>query len=762
MPQSINVGGSQVYRSGVYGNPDVSALNGRTLSSGVLAIIGEFPWMEQGVPAEAVSEDEMRRLCLGNATLNLVTQLAWHASADDRVGTPSAVFLVSAQPTTRATKTLLDTGGGNAVVLDAAFWGPTGNKTRFVVEAGTTSGKKLTAQVLGGDSESYDDIEYPDVLSIGYTGSAMGGMLMAFDPATALTIDWAKSWNSGDVPGTWTPSPSMPTTGAVSIDPSLGPSESFEYAGLALGTWNPADITLAGFNGGAGDFGNPTVGPSEPPGGGETFTATITGTGVGGGPLVEALSWAAGESGALTTVGNFVTVASILFEASAGTPTFTVTGLKAGNTHTALVSGTNETTGLADTETLTWTAGQGGVKLTTKLWSMVTSIAFGGTSVTAPDFDVSAAAFDLDVADYDTPATIVDYINTFTNFTAEAADPATAALDMATLDALTSTTCNQQSASLTANLQAIIDALADSQIVVATRATGATLPPVNSAGFLTGGTATSTDGTGWTAAYAGLRTVECNVLVPLSTTESVHNIQRDHIAYMCGAGAFERAGWIAAPALSTLTTLKARVNAQNTRHESLVYQSPTVYDSLGKLRALTPEYFALLSAALECGVKRGSTMLRKRPNVVDLVCNTGIKPAEDADALIKASIVTAVKDTIGWRYERTVTTWRTNDNPVLTERAANRSMNDSILDLRQYLIDQIGEGMTASASGLVRSTCLTRLDWQILNKLIGGYDPNSLSIVPLIAGGYSVTYNETVVGPINFIVLNPHVQQEGV
>jgi hypothetical protein len=752
MPSSIIVGGRQVYRSGVYGKPDTSALSGRTLANGVLAVIGEFHWMEQGVASEFISESEMRRDCPGDDLLDLVSKCCWDASADSRVGQPAAVFLVSAMATTQATKTLVDANAAATLQIDAAKYGPSGNKTRYVFEAGTVSGQKITIQVLGGDTESYDNVEYPDVLTVQYTGAELDAVTMTFVPSTALTVAWQKNITGST---TWAPAEETPVADeGLTLTPSTPGVAAFDEDYLSpSGTWTPTPSPLPW-------YGAIAVQPDIVCPGGQTFEATVSGINAATGLAdTELLSWAPGGGAQQPTTILWTSITNIVFVVTGGLPNWNMQGLKCSGTLTATIAGIDSATGLAGVEVLNWSLGEYQAQTTTILWSSITSIITADSaSVPEPNWTVTANAFVLTTASYTNASQMADKIALAAMYTAETGDPKTAAMVSTLLDAFPNTTILGVDGVLTANLQAIIDETTGSQLATFTRATGGTLKPANTSGFLSGGAAVAAAGDDWTTAYEGLENVECTILVPLSVTESVLLKQRTHITYMCGAGAFERAGWGAVADRSALSVLKAAAKAQNTRHHGIVYQSPDIYDYKGNLRTLTPEYFALISAAMEAGLKRGSTLLRKRPNVVDLHCNAAIKPTKDADTLIKASIVTAVKDRVGWRYERTITTHREDDNAVDTEKAANRSMNDSITDAREYLIIEIGEGTTASAPANIRSTLLSRLDWQVKENILSGYTKSSVLVSELDGGGgYSIDYDQSVVGPVNFIVLNPRV-----
>ena len=283
---------------------DVSQLSGNTIGGKTLGIVAELPFLQQSTPVAVTTQQAMRQLMSGDDNLEYLAHLVYNASNDPKITTaPNSIVLVNSQPTTAAVLTVDDIDGDDTLTVTSQKYGAKGNQSTFKSEAGTSQGFKLTATAPWSAGESYDDVGGSDIVSFRYTGSDADTMAMTFDKTSGLRITYSQ-------------------------------------ASIALGTFTTPDYPFDGII---------TVTPST--------------------------SW----------------------------------------TGTAVITGTNKATGAADTETLTWTA-DGSATPSTKSWSAVTSIVFAASSGT-PSFTISGYSFDLDVADYTYASQMVDQVTAAANFT---------------------------------------------------------------------------------------------------------------------------------------------------------------------------------------------------------------------------------------------------------------------------------------------------------------------------------------------------------
>ena len=66
MPSSISFSGVRTFRPGVYAVIDASALGGAGISTGNVAVVGDFPMLEQGKPMVFSSARAMSDYFLGD------------------------------------------------------------------------------------------------------------------------------------------------------------------------------------------------------------------------------------------------------------------------------------------------------------------------------------------------------------------------------------------------------------------------------------------------------------------------------------------------------------------------------------------------------------------------------------------------------------------------------------------------------------------------------------------------------------------------
>lgn len=235
MASSVSVNGQNTRQPGVYAMPNASALGGTAAGIGRLAVLGDFPWLEQAMPIVKTTASSLKRLNPANDELQLVTHLIYNAAADDRIGQPSAVILCNVQPTTQAKATLNDAAAAGAVTLSAALWGTDGNRTSYAVVAGTSKGVKITL-ARDGLSEVFDNVTYDNILGFDYTGSDATTMLLSFATVSGvkrLRLSYTKTGINGA--STFTPA-DLPVDGTITITPSVAVTGTATVSGINKAT----------------------------------------------------------------------------------------------------------------------------------------------------------------------------------------------------------------------------------------------------------------------------------------------------------------------------------------------------------------------------------------------------------------------------------------------------------------------------------------------------------------------------------------------
>ena len=188
---------------------------------------------------------------------------------------------------------------------------------------------------------------------------------------------------------------------------------------------------------------------------------------------------------------------------------------------------------------------------------------------------------------------------------------------------------------------------------------------------------------------------------------------------------------------------------------ALVGQSFKALDWNGVKQTYGPEWLAVICMGVQAGTAVATPMTHKYVRMVETIEN-GWNPNTDANTMISYSICGISRDRIGFRIERSVTTYAVDDNPVFTEVSANESLNTCIRDLRAFVSSRIGDANVAGLAELVRSIALTRLQNQIEDNIIKAFDQDSLDVVDL-GDRFRIDVKLAVVEPLNFILINAEV-----
>ena len=191
MPSQVNVQGMVTRRPGVYTIVDASALSGKELDVNNVAIVGEFPFLEDAEPVTVTSFRRLAELQFSDMDLLLLASILYKPANDTKIGGgPNSTTLVNVAPVTQAQNTFNDVSFNPSILMKAVAWGTTGNKIVVSIGNGTDSGQKFSI-LRDGRTEVFDNIGLESVISFEYTDSGVGAATdttLSFDNTDNLRI----------------------------------------------------------------------------------------------------------------------------------------------------------------------------------------------------------------------------------------------------------------------------------------------------------------------------------------------------------------------------------------------------------------------------------------------------------------------------------------------------------------------------------------------------------------------------------------------
>ncbi len=194
MASSINLNGSRIYRPGVYGIIDASALGATGVSTGNVAIVGAFPTIKQNAPLIFTSARAVKDFDAEDYDLQQIAKLAFSPSTDARVpGGAGSLMFVNTQTTTQASYPGgKDSGSAGSLSLLSKLYGTKGNRTfcSIAVNAASTSALDITVS-SGGTSELYEGLESGVVADFYHEGTELTTVDLSISD-TQLLWDWSK------------------------------------------------------------------------------------------------------------------------------------------------------------------------------------------------------------------------------------------------------------------------------------------------------------------------------------------------------------------------------------------------------------------------------------------------------------------------------------------------------------------------------------------------------------------------------------------
>lgn len=411
--------------------------------------------------------------------------------------------------------------------------------------------------------------------------------------------------------------------------------------------------------------------------------------------------------------------------------------------------------GVAANAVLTFSAGSAATQTTATSFGRVTSVSATSTDTAYTGTVVVAGGVSFNVADFPSLAALVSALDQLPNVSATylAAED----YDADAFDKINqSIKGSGAAAEIRCDLAAILKALGSSRLVTAERAAGGVASVAQQASgsvttLLSGGSSSASVLADWVAALATIESADLQILVPWSDVSSVWGAVKSHLRLAALAGR-ERNAWVGAAASQSLAALHTLAKSLNDRNMALVGQQIKHVDPQGLVKTLDPKWLALMLAAMQAGTPVATPLTRKEPNVVDVL---GAWDANrDAGEAISKGICVLSRGPLGWRVERSVTTWLRDDNPVYSEVSANESVNASLRDLRLALDPFIGQGNVGFTANRLQSIVTARLNRQVLDGTIKAFRD---VVIEALGDTVRVDYTLAAVEPINFVRVVAHV-----
>ncbi len=644
MPSSISFNGVRTFRPGVYAVIDASALGGSGVSTGNVAVVGDFSMLQQSTPKVFSSARAMSDYFLGDADMQLLAKIAFSPAADDRIGGGAAkLTLVNSAAVGQAQHVFLDASASASLLVKSKLHGKAGNKVSMDI-AQNANGTAFDMSVrYNGSVEAFTGIESGVLFTAQFSGT--GTSSLAVTPS-AVTLTEGFTTSNGTASESVDCVFSLPAARNIKITPSAS------YA-------NVHNITVAG-------------------------------TLADGSAHSEVVPMPADGTSVLTTAA-FKTVATC--EAAART------------------------------------AGE------------------------SSQFTFSAELLAMNTADFASVAQMADALDAVPNVAVVKVAPNLGGIPANELDAKTAAL--NGAVGFRADLHALIQALKSSQIVVGSRATGATKKPALASGaILMGGTQASPTTAGYTAALATLLSEDVQIVTALDEAIATHKEVLQHCkdAQLYGR---ERNGYAGAPANTSLATLFSDYSSKlNSRHMALVGQSIKYSMPNGTLKTLSPKYFALMVACMQAGSEVSTPLTRKRPDVLGSEQHAEWNVVASANDAIQKGILALSLDNLGLRIERSVTTYMTDDNPIYSEVSANESVNTSVRTLRSRLDGQIGNPAIAGTRAKIESAVRINLAKQVKDGVIKAFQN---VVIQDLGDRFDIAYEVAAIEPLNFIKITANV-----
>lgn len=695
MAGSIVINGQETGIPGVYAIPEFLKLQSRAPLTSVLAVVGEFPFLEQNTPYLSTDQATFDALSPSNVTLKKLSNIIFDASNDPSAqNSPAGVYLVSPTATTQAIGYLQDATPANSIKLSAKQWGTEGNRTRFTIVENATLGGWDVSVRNGSFVESFRVPAEPNLMTLDYaptyspavtiptgfehntgvTGSVTGAVSLA-NTAGSVNVTFSRTVDEGCVKVTgstvWSWYSYAPVDGVLT----------FNSDAPATITTGPLNITISGIN--------KTTGLAD------TESLVWTKTDIEAQTAkVSTKSWTGPvnvrfhEASAVTFNGEITITGSVFptFNAANGqTYVADVISYVSGYASTGFAVSTSSTrTASAKlTELDNLTSATLPQNLTANLWKIQSTIDAQSLLVDAervgnvpPDTSTTATQF---------------YLAGGTEVGATATDWEDALSELEWYD---------------------IDVVA---------------PLYDPTGTLPGN----------------------DTVLPKFIA---------HVQKMWGIGANERVLWLPVGDDENFSQLTSRQVAHGSEYVSMPIDAVSLVQYNNQTEEMLPYWNAVLMAAFDASTSGLVPLTYRSPRVTAYRRNSVLYSRESREALIKGGFVFLI-DPPGQspQVQRDITSYTADQDPRRTERVAMRSLMLSLKNMRRALrgLITLPNGEIATAAS-VSSAVYSELNRQRSYRIFRDFDPTKV-VIRAYADRFEVDYEFTPLYPTNFIVVRAKV-----
>lgn len=749
MASSITINGQTTSLPGAYADPKFSAVSRALPRAKVVAILGEFPELENGVLGRFSSAGDMVAAAPTNTTLELAAAIAFAPGNDAAVGSPAAILVASTLASVAAKAQLSDAYGDLGVTLSSKLFGPTGNQIAFTFVANATDSLKRDLVVYkSGSPDALSSLGSGPVIEVGYAGTFADHMgLSATGPIYDEDLGEVTSEVRVDL------SKVLDATGATYAVPSAD-----QVASSVLTFSAEAGTTIAA----------------------ET-AVTITGAAANGAPTTEVVTLpiAFNTSISSTTVWSRVDSIDVAAEAGAAGNLNVCWQVVKVDKHTA--------------RTLAQVAGILGdlANVTAAIKNARASTLTLGDLDFLPsaDFKTTAKALRADGAE------LVRQINARSRFAAATRELPVAAWTLTRVATTGTGTCVAGATAMTmsdttglsagsiifvgptaGSVRAVfrvasVDSGTDLTLEAAAPFACKDLPvfvlgnpPAGRvAGFagsrvLAGGTTGTSTTDSINAARSALAFSDASIICVLSLSATLIRAAYDHAVLMSGVGANECFVWAALPAGSTKAEIDTATLGYNDRLIGFAAQSIRVIDSRGNRRLLDPRFQALQLAAGMGGVGIAEPLTAKYMNVVGVVDGPDWDATANPSELIQLGLTCYRRDTRGYQVARAVTSYRASDDVNQSEVSAVESSLWQVKDMREELLSIIGSNSSETLPEALAGNIIARGRVQAEGKLIRKLHEDTVQIIQNGDTGVA-SYDFEPSVPYNFLILQPTIRQ---
>ena len=376
--------------------------------------------------------------------------------------------------------------------------------------------------------------------------------------------------------------------------------------------------------------------------------------------------------------------------------------------------------------------------------------------------DLSAA-----FTDFQTARDLVAYIDSQEMYTCTLVDPNPENLTLGVFDFVTAVDIKTAAVTATATLDEIVRWLNSSaqNLVTATRATGAGLPPANvTTTYLAGGTEGTVTADSWQAAIDSLETwTNAAYLVPLTSDATYHGKVLTHVIAMSQDGRRPRRAFVGA-ALgeknATLSAYLARAAALNSDRMALVIQGFSPETPSGQiLTQQAPCFLAAQVAGMQSALPVGEPLTQKPFSTISRLEWVPTRAELEIGLAGQLLMIEQDESRGGFRISRGLSTWLANDAFHRVEISTGVAVDTVVRDLIFALDPFLGRKASPDVLAQIASATVSQLKTEERNGVIVGdvaHPAFQAVVVELQGDAVYVECQISPVIPLNFIALTLH------